>query len=70
MQQKKAKISSAGFNLALFDTIHTYATKHRKDPKAGDILLSFLSGECEHSFDKETNQCELCGVDKVHHSER
>lgn len=45
----------------LLNFIHDFATKHKDTPHAGDALMSFLRGECQHLPD-DKGKCMLCGV--------
>jgi hypothetical protein len=47
----------------LLNKLHKYSVKHKTNPKAGEILMSFFRGECEHLFDAK-GKCELCDVAK------
>lgn len=45
----------------LLNNLFDYATKHKDDERAAEVLMSFFRGECEH-FPDAKGKCELCGV--------
>lgn len=46
---------------ARYTELVEFADRHSADGNAGEALMQFLTGECEHMY-VSNGQCELCGA--------